>query len=76
MQTYCQPVFVAPFCNVTSISVVGFHVEVAFAHIPPTEWGSTFSSRGPRTIQIIENVDIIQIIASVHRANVVPHSLT
>jgi len=27
---------------------------------------STFSSRGPRTIQIIENVDIIQIFASVH----------
>jgi len=26
---------------------------------------STFSSRGPRTIQIIENVDIIQIFASV-----------
>ena len=27
---------------------------------------STFSSSGPRTIQIIENVDIIQIFASVH----------
>ena len=27
---------------------------------------STFSSCGPRTIQIIENVDIIQIFASVH----------
>ena len=37
MKTYCQPVFVAPFGNVTSISVVGFHVEVAFAHIPPSE---------------------------------------
>ena len=36
MKTYCQPVFVAPFGNVTSISVVGFHVEVAFAHIPPS----------------------------------------
>ena len=36
MKTYCQPVFVAPFGNVTSISVVGFHVEVVFAHIPPS----------------------------------------
>jgi len=36
MKTYCEPVFVAPFGNVTTISVVGFHVEVAFAHIPPT----------------------------------------
>ena len=36
MKKYCQPVFVVPFGHVTSISVVGFHVEVTFAHIPPT----------------------------------------
>jgi len=36
MKTYCQPVFVAPFGHVTSISVVGFHVGFTFAHIPPT----------------------------------------
>ena len=35
MQTYCQPVFVAPFGHVTSIYVVGFHVRLTFAHI----WG-------------------------------------
>jgi len=37
MKTYCQPVFVAPFGHVTSISVVGFHVGFTFAHIPPSE---------------------------------------
>ena len=37
MKTYCQPVFVAPFGHVTSISVVGFHVGFTFAHIPPSD---------------------------------------
>jgi len=34
MKTYCQPVFVAPFGHVTSIYVVGFHVDFT---IPPTD---------------------------------------
>jgi len=48
MKTYCQPVFVAPFGHVTSIYVVGFHVDFTFAHIPPSHIFVTFRGDAAR----------------------------
>ena len=53
MKTYCQPVFVASFGHVTSIYVVGFHVDFTFAHIPPSTsisflWDNYDAARGLR----------------------------
>jgi len=56
MKTYCQPVFVAPFGHVTSIYVVGFHVDFTFALFPLLP---------PKTNQVAQFVLEITVTASI-----------